>query len=269
MRRKLCVWERFGKMSGALLAPVAGLGSLLRRARLFHPNGIVLEGHASPLGRHEHRELGLRLTGPVLVRFSSAWWRQRERADILGCALRFGTASAELSEPEPGDQDLLLATIRIPLTVLFAPFSTRVHDFLANNYFGVSPFRIRSLGRCRLRLVPLVGHTSIPRRDDALRALLKSGPVRLQLEVRLAKPATRYEPIALIELTRARSDDPDLYFDPFRCGRGIEPVGFVHHLRIATYAASRLARTALRRPASRAAQPRPTNGAPSEAWGLR
>ena len=51
--------------------------------------------------------------------------------------------------------------------------------------------------------------------------------------------ATEGELIALVE-----PDPPDLRFDPFAVGRGLEPVGFVHALRVASYAASQRARGA-------------------------
>jgi hypothetical protein len=261
MKRKLALVERLGLFAGGLLAPFTGAGSLLRRARLFHPVGVVLSGRATPLGTRELHALGIRLSGPVLVRFSGAWWKQAEYPDVLGCALRFGTASAALFEPEPGDQDLLLATIRIPATTLFAPLSTRFHDFLANAYFGVSPFRIRGMGRCRVRVVPVSGPMDGATREEKLRAILARGPVRLRLEVKYERPGARYEPAALIELTQSRGDDPSLFFDPFRTGRGIEPTGFVHYLRVASYAASRYGRAATRRRAPREMPARRTNGA--------
>jgi hypothetical protein len=247
MKRKLAIVERLGLYAGALLAPFTGAGSLLRRARLFHPVGVVLAGRVTPLGTREQHDLGIRLSGPVLARFSGAWWKHAEYPDVLGCALRFGTASTALFEPEPGDQDLLLATIRIPATTLFAPLSTRFHDFLANAYFGVSPFRIRGMGRCRLRVVPVSGRVDGATREEKLRALLARGPLRLRLEVKYDRPGARYEPAALIELTQSRGDDPSLFFDPFRAGRGIEPAGFVHYLRVASYAASRYGRATWRR----------------------
>jgi hypothetical protein len=261
MRRKQSPIERLGLVAGALLAPLTYLGSWVRHARLFHPVGVVLSGRALPLGTREYHDLGIRLTGPVLARFSSAWWKREELPDVLGCALRFGTESAELFEAEPGDQDLLLATIRMPATTLLAPLSTRFHDFLANAYFGVSPFRIRGMGRCRVRVVPLSGGVDAETREEKLRALLARGPVRLRLEVKLDRPGARYEPAALIELSQSRQDDPTLHFDPFCAGRGIEPAGFVHYLRVAAYAASRYGRAATGRKTPRESAARRSNGA--------
>lgn len=237
-----------GLIAGALLAPWTALGSLLRRSRLFHPSGVVLFGRVTPVpGASSRHDAGTRLSGQVLVRFSSAWWKSRQWPDVLGCALRFTTAQEPSVEPRAGDQDLLLATVRIPATTLLAPLGTRVGDFLSNAYFGVSPFRLAPLGRIKLRLTPLHRARPAARREDRLRATLGEGPVRLRLDARAARPGSRYRPIAQIELLdQVDLDQEALRFDPFRAGRGLSPVGFVHSMRVATYAASRRARSAAR-----------------------
>jgi len=260
VKRKLDSSERLGLIAGGLLSPLVAAGSWLRRSRLFHPRGVVLIGHATALGHADQRLIGTRLAGPVLVRFSGAWWKGREWLDVLGCALRFGSSPEELLEGLPGDQDLLLATIRLPITTLLAALSTRFHAFLANAYFGVSPFELRGLGRYRLRLAPQSSDAFGSTREERLRKALQRGPVRLELQARPAKAGSEYAPVALIELGELRSDEPDLAFDPFRCGRGIEPVGFVHFMRVRTYAASRRARALVSRKPARVAAG-PTNGA--------
>ena len=62
---------------------------------------------------------------------------------------------------------------------------------------------------------------------------------------RLARPVYRrsWEPFARLELEgQAEIDPPALRFSPFLDGRGVHPQGFVHHLRVGTYAASQRAR---------------------------
>jgi hypothetical protein len=192
-------------------------------------------------------EAGVRLEGPVLVRFSGAWWKKREWPDVLGCALRFGGAGALGGEPRMGDQDLLLATIRTPLTTLLAPLSTNVRDYLGNAYFGVSPFRVARLGRVKLRLVAATrsvqDDTQGRTREQRLMRTLDRGPLRLTLEAREHRLGTHYRAIAEVELSAsANIDQRRLRFDPFATGRGLVPVGFVHALRVAAYAASRFGR---------------------------
>jgi hypothetical protein len=234
-------------LAGAGLAPFTALGSALRHARLFHPRGVVLSGSAQPAPATSaaEREVGERLAGPVFARFSSAWWKAHEWPDVLGCALRFSTRSELALAPSGHDQDLLLATIRHPLTTMLAPISTCARDYLRNHYYGVSPFRAPPLGRVKLRLSPERPAPAGVGREQRLASALARGPIALVLEARDDKLAARYRPIVRIELSAVVEPDPtDLRFDPFASGRGLEPCGFVHGLRVASYAASRYARGA-------------------------
>jgi hypothetical protein len=60
----------------------------------------------------------------------------------------------------------------------------------------------------------------------------------------LSRPAsTHFQQLLRIDLTGFEAiDQGRLRFDPFRNGRGIEPVGFVHNLRRAAYWTSQRAR---------------------------
>jgi hypothetical protein len=236
-----------GLASGLALAPLAALGSYLRHARVFHPSGICMRGVALPIaGAERFHDAGERLAGPVLARFSGAWWKSRQWPDVLGCALRFSNHDALAAAPHATDQDLLLATVRHPLTTLLAPLSTNVDDYLGNAYFGVSPFRVRSIGRVKLRLCSLETSPMSGTREQRLKRALSRAPVRLMLEARPDRLATRYQAVARIELVEAvEIDQRTLRFDPFANGRGFVPVGLVHAMRIATYAASRRARGAM------------------------
>lgn len=240
-----------GLAAGAALAPLAGLGSLLRRSRLFHPNGVVLRGVAQVASDAEpaERALGERLAGPVFVRFSGAWWKRREWPDLLGCALRFSAGSELSLVPGADDQDLLLATIQNPLTLLLAPLSTRVSDYLDNDYFGVSPFSAAPLGRIKLRLAPLSVAPPGATRADRLSAALEHAPIALSLQARLDRLGAPYRRVARIELHERFALDPrGLRFDPFASGRGLAPVGAVNAMRLLTYSASRHARALSARP---------------------
>jgi hypothetical protein len=235
--------QRPGLLAGLALAPFTAAGSYLRRSRLFHPRGLCLRGVARACdGDAASREAGERLAGAVLVRFSSAWWKWREWPDVLGCALRF-TRDGSDAAARAGDQDLLLATIRTPLTTLLAPLTTHVDDFMSNAYFGVSPFSVAPLGRVKLRLSPEEPSPGGSTREQRLTRALARAPLRLTLEARPHRLGSRYRPIARLELVeRVQFEHDALRFDPFTAGRGFAPVGFVHALRVATYAASRHAR---------------------------
>jgi hypothetical protein len=220
---------------------------------MFHPSGLVCSAEAEPLsGDSRARDVAARLAGPVLLRWSSAWWKTGEWMDVLGCALRFTHAPLQ-SEPKPGDQDLLLATIQRPWTMPFAPWTTRDHDFLDNAYFGVSPFDVAPLGRIEWRLTapsPSPGNGS---RQQRLEAAIRAASAVLFLEWSpypgaLKKPVSaRFEPLLRIQLTELLElDQRPLRFDPFRSGRGVQPVGFVHAMRRAAYWTSQRARPSTR-----------------------
>lgn len=238
--------ELLGLVTGAALAPLFGLGSVVRRARVLHPNGLLLRGVATALPEDsELAALGSRLAGPVLARFSSGWWKEREWPDVLGCALRFTRAEVPSAEAQHGDQDLLLATVRVPLTTLLAPLTTHVDDYLRNHYFGVSPFEAGMRDRIKLRLSPDGPAPELDTRAERLNAALAEGPIGFVLHARAARLAAQYSPILRIELSqRVELDQEQLRFNPFRTGRELEPAGFIHALRIPAYAASRTGRAA-------------------------
>lgn len=220
-----------GRLVGVLLAPVTGAVSLVRRARMFHPEGVVYRADVTPLS-----DEGARLAGDAMARFSGAWWRGgKEWTDVLGLALRIG--------PEP-TQDLLFATIRSPWTTLLASLSTKQHDFLANDFYAVSPFDMEGVGRVKLRVrSPRAGRPGGKDRSDRLARAVAAGAAILTLEIRELGPGKRWRPVAQVALTGPMQVDQEaLRFSPFRDGRGIRPRGFVHALRKATYAASQAVR---------------------------
>jgi len=229
--------EIVGRALGFVLAPLTGGVSLVRRSRMFHPEGVVYRAEVAPLSADPASP---RLAGPALVRFSGAWWKRREWPDVLGLAIRFGDPGA----PAPDDQDLLFATIRRPWTMPFAPLATHVHDYLANDYYGVSPFDVAGLGRRYLRIVPTRGAAG--RADDRasrLAAEVARGAVRLELQVSVT-PRIGYTPFAELRVVSPLGgvDQAALRFSPFRDGRGIVPRGLVHAMRLGAYRASQAMR---------------------------
>jgi hypothetical protein len=244
--------ELTGRIAGLALSPFTGLISAARHSRMFHPSGILTAAIAEPLdATGPARDVAARLAGPVLMRWSSAWWKAGEWADVLGCALRFTEAPLG-ADPKPSDQDLLLATIQRPWTLPFAPFTTSEHDFFANTYYGVSPFEVPPMGRIEWRLTP-EGAPLLMRgsRQERIAYRIDNGSARLFLEWApypgpLKRPiAAQFEPMLRIVLSGfVDLDQKSLRFDPFRGGRGVEPVGFVHNVRRAAYWTSQRARPA-------------------------
>jgi hypothetical protein len=233
------VGGRSGTLAGWLLAPVTGTLSLLRRARMFHPEGAAYFGRVEALAG-PYPGVARRLEGAALVRLSTAWWRGgKEWIDALGVALRLGREPS--AEAREGDQDLMFATIRHPWTTLLAPLTTEQHDFLANDYYAVSPFDVAGVGRTKLRLV-----SSRPRRLRGLdrRARLaeavERGEAWFKFELLLENRWVQVARIVLVQ--EAVVDQARLRFSPFRDGKGFTPRGFVHGLRRATYLLSQAAR---------------------------
>jgi hypothetical protein len=244
---RLGLAERCGLLGGKLLAPITAAVSSARRARTFHPDGVVYAASVTP-GCREPRlsALAESLRGRAFVRFSSALWRgAHEWPDVLGAAIRFLPPENEAGS----DQDLLLATIRFPWTMPFAPFATNFRSFLWNHYHAVSPFVVSGLGPLKWRLrSPRLHNRSGCSRAEHLTRTAAGGGATFELQARLLddSPLTRrWFDLVRIELgAPLELDQAALRFSPFHTGRGIEPIGFVHALRAAAYAASQGARPA-------------------------
>lgn len=240
--------ETLGTLIGTALAPVAAAVSHFRRARTFHPRGLVFEGRSEPIIGGAFANLGADLEGRILARCSGALWkRPNERFDVLGIGLRIRRVHRPFdARALPGDRDLLFATVRSPLLLLAAPFLTNAHDFLANQFFATCPFEVRGGDRVELRLVPLQRLEIEGTRAHKLQSAVESGTCIWHLEAR--ETLTR-EWHAVSRITFEHELDLDqeaLHFDAFRTDGDLVPVGLVHAIRKAVYPASQHARPAHR-----------------------
>jgi hypothetical protein len=237
--------EQCGLLGGKLLAPITAAISSARRARTFHPDGVVYSASVTPVCTERRLSaFAESLRGSAFVRFSSALWRgAHEWPDVLGAAIRFLPR-----EDEPvSEQDLLLATIRFPWTMPFAPFATNFRSFLWNHYHAVSPFLVAGLGPLKLRLrSPRLHNRSGRSRAEHLDRTAADGRATFELQARLLDVSAltrRWRALVRIDLGSPLAvDQAALRFSPFHSGRGLEPIGFVHALRAAAYAASQAAR---------------------------
>jgi hypothetical protein len=237
--------EQLGLLVGAQLGPIAAALSGARRARMFHPDGVVYRATAQPFTSNRDLTLAAeRLAGDALLRFSSALWRAgHDWPDVLGAAVRFGWM-----QPEPNlQQDLLLATIRFPWTMPFAPLATNFRSYLWNHYHAVSPFELEGVGPVKMRLrSPRLRNRGLESRAEHLRRAVGEGRASYELQLRrldVSRFARRWEPLVRLTLIEPVAvDQAALRFSPFRCGAGIRPIGFVHALRFAVYAGSQEAR---------------------------
>ncbi|MDB4963179.1 MAG: hypothetical protein JWP01_3178 [Myxococcales bacterium] len=237
--------EATGEAIGRWWAPAVATVSRVRKARMFHPSGHTFVGRCEPVEDSSFAALADRLEGRVLARCSSALWRaELPWLDVLGIGLRIrpGRGPALDHQATRGDQDLLFATIRSPLTMFASPFTTDARDITGNQYWAVSPFLAEPIGRVKLRLRPVAPVHARGSRSARLRAAVDAGRAAWWLEARRTL-TVGWHPVARIVLQReAAIDQAALRFDPFRTGLGIEPVGLVHAIRRAAYAASQQAR---------------------------
>jgi hypothetical protein len=242
--------ESLGLWLGYLVGPAFGAGSLLRRARVFHPDGMLFHATVKPTARVKSRfyDLAKDLSGNAIMRFSSSIWKQESLLpDSLGCSLRFRVGKPPDIQPEEGVQDLIMITspslTALPLQIL----KTDQHDFLANPFYGAAAYRVAEQSDCRLRLMPqAIAAVGSNRNEKLLDAVVKGNAV-LQLEVQEDK-AGEWQPV--VEL---RPDMPVLVdqsflrFSPFRTGLGIQPQGLINYARIGPYAFSQFVRRKIAR----------------------
>jgi hypothetical protein len=241
-----------GRVIGTAVAPLTFLGSLLRRNRLFHPNGVVYRAEVKPIA--PDGPLGLlaqRLTGTALVRLSGGLWEwpQGKRApDVLGVTVRFRSLDEVTPQSLPGDQDLLLVTAPSLPGLLTAPFRTNVNDFLDNRYYAILPFSLEGAGKVYLRLVPTHSAPAGADRHERLALAVAASNAVLRLELQVEDGDEPWLPIATIELReRLDIEDGELAFDPGSSAMGLVPRGVLQWVRPAAYAASQAGRRLTRR----------------------
>jgi hypothetical protein len=251
------IQQFIGRLMGATVAPVAFVGSLIRRNPSLHPDGIVHRAEVKPIA--QGGVLGLlaqRLGGTALVRLSGALreWPQGKRGpDLLGVAIRFRSHEEATPRSLPGAGDLLFATASSMPALIIAPFRTNVNDFLANEYYTLLPFELEGAGKVYLRLVPTQGAPAGADRRERLALAVAQRKAVLHLEIQVKDAGEQWLPVAVIDLReRLDLEDGALAFDPSSPPTGLVPSGVLQWLRPAAYAASHLGWRLIRRGSSRA-----------------
>lgn len=230
-----------GTALGVVLGPLFAAGSATRRARVFHPVGVVHAATVHPAIGEGHT-VGERLAGGAILRFSGAVWRRERAPDLLGLAVRFRRDRPPSVRADGDDQDLLLATMRSLAVLPCAMLTTDPHDFLGNVYRGVATFVVDGLGRAKLQVRPTSPSPAGDERSERLDRAVRMGTAVLRLE---AVTGGRVVELATIRVgPRLVIDEAELNFHPFRHGQGIVPTGFVQELRRAAYLASQAGRRA-------------------------
>lgn len=250
MRSTTTIGETFGAVTGLLLAPLAGLGALLRRAPALHPAGtvcaaeVVPAAQSGPLGA-----LATRLAGGALVRLSGSLWKHLRAPELLGCAVRFRGARPLEAREAPEDQDLLMATARRVFSIPRDMLATQRDDYLENMYYGLGEFEVEGCGRAELRLVPWGAAPEVEGdREAKLIAAVSTGRAGLWLELRRCASGAAWEPVCAIHLRSVLElEQAELRFSPLHTGLGLRPRGALHTMRVAPYRASQLVRSLVER----------------------
>lgn len=229
--------ELFGFLLGYPLGLIFAAGSILRNSRIFHPRGLLFCGEIET-----YPESPVKFPPHTLIRFSSAWWKFREWPDALGVAIRMSETKIHSASPSQGDIDLLFASFRKPWEIFFSPFMTDHTDYLANNYFAISPFRVNNQLKVDFMIDPSRGHRSGGSREEKLLGNVIGGKVVLRLLMKVRGQANWKMVARILIHDESQVDQEALRFFPFRSGTKLRPAGFLHHLRIGPYKMSQSVR---------------------------
>jgi hypothetical protein len=242
--------EALGLWLGGVIAPAFAVGSALRRGRVFHPRGITfraeVKAHAAVNPAFAKLAAGLS-EGDALVRLSTGLWRSDRSfaPDLLGFAIRFHTNANANFQAQQGSQDLLLATSPSLLALPIALLVTNQRDFLANRYFGMSPFEVAGQPNMYLRIVPMT-QVNAPgaNRYERIRNAVADNEIVFRLEIASASQTTQWHPLVEIRLTsEVMVDQSALKLWPFQVGQGIRPQGLTQFMRPVPYLLSQYARS--------------------------
>jgi hypothetical protein len=231
-----------GTSLGLALAGVAAV----RRGKAVHPHGVVHAARLVVPGGDPAPPGAQLLSRPgehaAIVRFSRSLGLPRPVPDLLGMSIRLPDVYGAGRH-----QDFLLVT-SADVPVLNRGFLP-ARDVWQRPYTSSLPYRAgdRKFIVGALPQAPLhrpSGETEL----DRLGAAAASGGVRFRLAV--AGPLGHFEPVA--ELHVRERLDPALdamRFDPWNCGGGLEPAGFLNRLRDYAYPLSQAAWRITRRSA--------------------
>jgi hypothetical protein len=212
----------FGEKAGAILGYLLGipvaLVSFIRASRMFHPRGVLVGVSVESL-----RPELIKFSEKAVMRFSSAWWKQKEWRDVLGISIRFD-----------GEQDLLFASFKHPWQTPVGPFLTHYQDFFKNDFFAVSPFTIK--GKKESVSFKITPHRVIDSKGSRKEILVENIRKHSHLRLWIKVEKDEWKELADLKLLYLLDQDQEaLRFNPFLCGLNIHPKGFIHHLRIGVY----------------------------------
>jgi hypothetical protein len=235
MDRRQKPLDRFaGASIGAVLAAIAGL----RGGKAVHPDGVVYEGRLVVPGSPDAPRAAKLLSAPgehrAIVRFSRSVGVPRPLPDLLGMSIRVPDAYG------PGrHQDLLLVTSAdYPvLHHIFLPArdaQQRPYTSSLPYHAGDESFLVGALPDPRSPRPP--GDNEFDRLDAAART------TRLVFQIAVASLRGRFQPVAELRIGARLPQELDaLRFNPFNCGGGMEPAGWLNGARDRAYKLSQAA----------------------------
>lgn len=219
---------------GALLAALAAA----RGGKAVHPTGVAYRARlvvdGAPHAPRASQLLGRPGEHAVLMRFSRSLGLPRPLPDLLGVSLRvldaYGTGR---------HQDFLLVT-SVDLPVLHHIFVPAT-DVQQRPYSSSLPYRAG--GETFLVGVVADAGSPQPAGDDEFERLeraAQTGALTFGLATAPVRGRFRRAGTLHVEQRLPRSTDA-LRFNPFNCGGGLEPVGFLNRLRDYAYPLSQAA----------------------------
>lgn len=226
--------EASGRLIGGALAAVARL----RGGKAVHPHGAthraLLRIAGGPEAPSESTLLSTPREWPAIVRFSRSLGVPRPIPDLLGMSLRVLDAYGHGRH-----QDLLMVSSidRPVLHHIFVPSA----DVQQRPYSSSLPYRAGD--RSFIVGARPVSGSPRPDGDDELHRLaLAAATGRLRFELVIAEPRGRFVPLGSLEIGERLPEAADaLRFNPFNCGGGLEPHGFLNRLRDYAYPLSQRA----------------------------
>ena len=221
---------------GHVLGIFTGTVSFMRRSRVFHPRGEVFSARVLSI-----RPELISFHPYATVRFSAALWKNFEGLDVFGIAIRFSDKKGFSFKSRSKDQDLLFATFDSTWKIVFSPLLTKQDDYFSNEYFAISPFDTDKLKSIYFKLLPKAEKVQGKSRKEKLLRTIESGHSSLILSMR--EKNHKWIKLAEIILEEKMTIDQEaMRFNPFQTGLQINPVGFVHFLRIGSYKLGQWAR---------------------------
>jgi len=219
---------------GGVLAAVARL----RGGKAVHPAGVVYRARlvvdaagAAPRGATLLDEPA---TWPALVRFSRSVGLPRPLPDLLGVSLRVLDAYGDGRHQDV----LMVSSVDLPvLHHIFVPAG----DVQQRPYSSSLPYRVGGES-VLLGVMPDPRSPRPPGEDEFERLDRAAATGRLRFGVGVAPIGGRFRRVATLEVAERLPDTLDaLRFNPFNCGGGLEPAGWLNRLRDYAYPLSQAA----------------------------